>query len=99
MFSVTKTNWALGQRQGQRQRKIHSNQSSTIHNGDAPPSKAIDGDTDGNFTHHSCSKTTADSSGHAWWSAIFEELIEVEGVVITNRADCCGELQDNMICM
>ena len=97
MFSVTETNWALGHGQGQGQTHIHSSQSSTTHNKDAPPSNAIDGNADGNFAHHSCSKTTADSSGHVWWSATFKELIEVEGIIITNRADCCGELQDNKI--
>ena len=86
MFSVTEKNWALGQR------KIKTTQSSTVYNNYAPASNAIDGNPDGIFYHRSCSKTTADSSGHAWWSVIFEELLEVEAVVITNRADCCGEL-------
>ena len=86
MFSVTEKNWALGQRQK------NTSQSSNNYNREYPPSKAIDGNPDGIFSHHSCSKTTADSSGHAWWSAIFEELLEVEAVVITNRGDCCGEL-------
>ena len=79
-------NWALGRR------NITTTQSTSVYNQYAPASKAIDGNTDGNFKHHSCSKTTADSSGDAWWSVSFEELLEVEAVVITNRADCCGEL-------
>ena len=89
MFSVTGKNWALTGN------AVQAMQSSTVYNRDAPPSNAIDGNTDGNFDHHSCSKTTADRSGHIWWRATFKELIEVEAVVITNRADCCGELKDN----
>ena len=91
MFLVTGKNWALGRR------KINTTQSTTVYKLDAPASQAIDGNTDGNFYHHSCSKTTEDSSSHSWWSVTFEELIEIEAVVITNRADCCGELYNYIL--
>ena len=55
--------------------------------------KAVDGNADGIFGHNSCSKTIRDTSYiSVWWRVQLYRLIQVDGVVITNRADCCGEL-------
>jgi len=51
--------------------------------------RAIDGQTDGNFTHKSCSVTAKDYS--PWWTVYFKNIILVRKVIIHNRNDCCGK--------
>ena len=55
---------------------------------------AVDGNTDGIFDHHSCSYAVRDRFFGTFWNVEFANdiLIQVDGVVITTRADCCGEL-------
>lgn len=53
---------------------------------DGAASKAIDGNTDAIFAHNSCARTKH------FWELAFHNVILVEAVVVTNRADCCGEL-------
>ena len=48
-------------------------------------SKAIDGNLDGILDHKHCARMTH------WWKVILHELVIIEAVVITDRADCCGE--------
>ena len=51
---------------------------------------AIDGNTDGMFADGSCSQTEPVSD--PWWKVKFMDDILMTDVIITNRADCCGEL-------
>ena len=51
---------------------------------------AIDGNTDGIFAKGSCMHTEPVSD--PWWKVTFMDDILVTDVIITNRADCCGEL-------
>ena len=62
-------------------------QSSTERNGHAR--YAIDGNVDGDFSHHSCSFTAAGPD--PWWKVTFKDKALVFLVIITNRADCCGK--------
>ena len=51
--------------------------------------KAIDGKTDGNFSHGSCTHTSHNND--PWWMITFKNMILVNEVIIANRADCCGK--------
>ena len=51
--------------------------------------KAIDGNTDGNFFHGSCTHTS--DNNDPWWMITFKNMILVDEVIIANRADCCGK--------
>lgn len=50
---------------------------------------AIDGNTDTNFYHGSCSCTNPDVS--PWWRVDLLKPHKISQIVITNRGDCCGE--------
>ena len=55
---------------GARSKKKHSSPN-TKYEKSAPASKAVDGNTDGIFDHHSCSKTINDRHvGITWWRVI-----------------------------
>jgi hypothetical protein len=62
-------------------------QSSTALN--ALGNRAVDGNTDGNFTSNSVSHTNFDANG--WWQVDLATSAIVNAVVIWNRTDCCGE--------
>ena len=65
-------------------------QSSTSHGGIA--SRAVDGNTDGNWRHNSVTHT----SGAGWWSVeLSSKLSIIEDVIIYNRSDCCGDRLNN----
>lgn len=65
-----------------------ASQSSTSGKGYA--NLAIDGNTDGNYSHRSCTETKLELN--PWWMVTFDkELVEVEEVAITNRDLCCGK--------
>ena len=51
--------------------------------------RAIDGKTDGNFHHRSCTVTNKEYG--PWWTVYFKKIISVREVVIHNRNDCCGK--------
>ena len=51
---------------------------------------AIDGNTDGIFAKRSCTQTSRVND--PWWMVTFTDDILMTDVIITNRADCCGEL-------
>ena len=59
-----------------------------------PATNAVDGNIDGIFDHHSCSYAVHEKWFGTFWTVEFanDMLILVDGVVITTRADCCGEL-------
>ena len=62
-------------------------QSSSYYNNKAQ--WAIDGNTDGVYDHRSCTHTKKEKN--PWWMVTFRKKIMVYEVIITNRADCCGE--------
>lgn len=62
-------------------------QSSTAHGGSA--SRAIDGNTSGNYGHGTVSHTRTSSS--EWWRLVLSTAVEVDRIVVWNRTDCCGE--------
>ena len=63
-------------------------QSST--HGNAGPSRAVDGNRNSNFDSSSCTHTQ--SKKGSWWQVDLEAIYEIRDVVITNRGDCCGKL-------
>ena len=81
-------NWAL------EYSKVDQTDSNSKYDMIAPATKAVDGNTDGIFDHHSCSYAKRDNQGFNGWDLVFDKkrLIQVDGVVITTRNDCCGEL-------
>ncbi|MDO8331134.1 MAG: discoidin domain-containing protein [Fluviicoccus sp.] len=62
-------------------------QSSIAWGGDA--SRAVDGNTDGNYWSNSTTHTNADASN--FWGVNLQGTYEVTGVTIHNRKDCCTE--------
>ncbi|XP_032893986.1 uncharacterized protein LOC116984036 [Amblyraja radiata] len=52
--------------------------------------RAIDGNSDSDFTHGSCARTR--KSNNPWWRVDLIEIYNVSDVRITNRADCCADL-------
>jgi len=67
-------------------------QSSTY--GSASASRAIDGNTDGNFNDGSVSHT---NNANAWWRADFGTTKKVSWIQIYNRTDCCWDRLGNSI--
>ena len=52
--------------------------------------RAVDGNLDSNITHGSCMHTLAKAGN--WWKVFLDAVYEIQAVVITNGAACCGEL-------
>ena len=51
--------------------------------------RAVDGRTDGEFSHGSCTHTKEDDS--PWWRVDLGKTMNIQSVEIFNRADCCGD--------
>uniref|UniRef100_A0A8C3SEE8 Fucolectin tachylectin-4 pentraxin-1 domain-containing protein n=1 Tax=Chelydra serpentina TaxID=8475 RepID=A0A8C3SEE8_CHESE len=62
-------------------------QSSTLEQSMA--GKAVDGNCDGNWFHHSCTHTQNEKQ--PWWMVDLESQHYVSTVIVKNREDCCGE--------
>jgi hypothetical protein len=60
-------------------------QSSTV----APASRAVDGNTDGDYWNGSVSHTGADAN--AWWQVDLGASYSINAVTLWNRTDCCGD--------
>ena len=58
---------------------------------------AVDGNTDGVFSHNSCTKTTR--SDYPWWTIEFQHTVLVIEIIITNRVDCCRKFYIHTILM
>ena len=58
-----------------------------------PPSKAVDGNTNGNYSGDSVTHTNNDAQ--AWWQVDLGTLQSVQSVKIWNRTDCCGDRLTN----
>ncbi|KAL7840422.1 hypothetical protein AOLI_G00257450 [Acnodon oligacanthus] len=50
---------------------------------------AIDGNTDSNYNHGSC--TTTETEENPWWRLDLLDKYTVTSITITNRGDCCSE--------
>jgi hypothetical protein len=57
--------------------------------GYAAASKAVDGNTNGQFSAGSVTHTGFDA--HPWWQVDLGASATINSVVIFNRTDCCGE--------
>jgi len=64
-------------------------QSSTHKVGYTDASKAVDGDTDGNYGDWSVSVTNLDQN--AWWEVDLGTSVTISSIAIWNRTDCCGD--------
>ncbi|XP_066479178.1 fucolectin-like [Tiliqua scincoides] len=53
-----------------------------------PPTKAVDGNCDGNMEHGSCTHTNLDTE--PWWYVDLGIRYAISAVVVKNRGDCCG---------
>jgi len=52
------------------------------------PSRAVDGNSDGNYGRNSCTHT---NNRNSWWKVSLGASYQVESVVVWNRVDCCSE--------
>ena len=57
------------------------------------PSKAVDGNTDGNWSNGSVSHTNADNQ--AWWQVDLGGMYAIQRIDVWNRTDCCPERLSN----
>ena len=57
---------------------------------DAPPSRAVDGNTDGAFFNNSVTHT-AEPETEAWWQVDLGASHAVDSVDVWNRTDCCSD--------
>lgn len=62
-------------------------QSTTDWGGSA--SRAVDGNTDQNYHHGSC--TCTKNGGNEWWRVDLQQVVDVQSVQIWNRKDCCKD--------
>jgi len=67
-------------------------QASTAAGGDS--SRAVDGNTDGNFSSNSVTHTAAAALGD-WWTVDLQGAYDVNQVVLFNRTDCCADRLSN----
>uniref|UniRef100_A0A8C6TL17 Fucolectin tachylectin-4 pentraxin-1 domain-containing protein n=1 Tax=Neogobius melanostomus TaxID=47308 RepID=A0A8C6TL17_9GOBI len=77
-LSENKTNLALG------------GEATQIDTYDGPgvASNAIDGNTDSNYHHGSCTHTLENTN--AWWRVDLRDSYFITSVTVTNRGDCCA---------
>merc|ERR1719399_2080996 len=64
-----------------------TSQSSTGYGGGA--SRAVDGNTSGNWGHSSCTHTNKNSN--EWWKVELGAQYSIDKVVVWNRSDCCAD--------
>ncbi|MEQ9304744.1 MAG: carbohydrate-binding protein, partial [Marinoscillum sp.] len=67
-------------------------QSSTAYSGEA--SRAIDGNTSGNWSDGSVTHTAADTS-NPWWEVDLGGTFDIDHIDIYNRTNCCSERLSN----
>src|SRR5262245_14764085 len=56
---------------------------------DADPSRAVDGNTDGDFSHGSVTHTGPDPQ--AWWQVDLSRQRWIDTIEIYGRTDCCAD--------
>jgi hypothetical protein len=64
-------------------------QSSTLPGSSASSDRAVDGNTDGNFSHGSVTHTNYDIG--AWWQVDLGAIHPITSIDLWNRTDCCAE--------
>ena len=65
--------------------------------GNGPPKNAVDGDTNGNFLHRSCTQTIG--SAYPWWAVDLGSPRHIDTVHIYNRVDCeCDFCTESAVC-
>lgn len=69
----------------------NATQSSTLYGAQA--ARAIDGNTNGNYSAGSVTHT--DTQAGAWWQVDLGSTRRIESVELWNRTDCCGERLSN----
>ena len=57
---------------------------------DGEPSRAVDGNTDGNYGAGTTTHT-AEPSDEAWWQVDLQDTHAIDEIEIWNRTDCCAE--------
>ena len=73
-------------------------QSSEYREDIAGASKAVDGNTDGNFKFNSQNSVThTQNERSAWWEVDLGAIYEIDHIVIWNREDCCWERLQNFL--
>jgi len=55
----------------------------------ASSARAVDGNTEGDFKHESCTHTK--KTLYAWWRVDLQRSYSIKDVIVYNRSDCCGE--------
>ena len=55
------------------------------------PMNAVDGNRNSDIKFQSCAATIQEM--HAWWQVDLQAVYLITDVVITNRGECCGELE------
>jgi len=70
-------------------------QSSTAFGGVA--SRAVDGNTDGDFGNGSVTHTNTDAPYENWWQVDLQQVAPIGEVVVHNRTDCCDQLLANFL--
>lgn len=63
---------------------------STVSNGGVP-SRAVDGNRNGDWTKNSVTHTTVSEDCDTWWKVDLQDSYKIEYVAIFNRVDCCSE--------
>ena len=67
-------------------------QSSSYDETNTSPDRAVDGNLDAHLmASWSCSHTQEETN--PWWFVDLGELYIVTGVILKNRAECCGEIR------
>ena len=72
----------------------HTEQSTTSGHR-AYSSRAVDGNINSIFDDKSCTHTKTTKGN--WWQVDLVDVYEIRDVVITNRGDCCGKFNLNLI--
>lgn len=68
-------------------RATQSSTTTWFGSGPAVASRAIDGNTDGNYYDHSVTHTDIE---HAWWQVDLKNMYHLNQIVVWNRTDNCG---------
>ncbi|MEO0473092.1 MAG: discoidin domain-containing protein, partial [Bacteroidota bacterium] len=71
-----------------------SKQSSQYSANAGQASKAVDGNTSGNWRHGSVTHTG--KQANPWWEVDLQAEYDIDRIEIFNRTDCCKERLDNM---
>ena len=58
-------------------------------------SRAIDGNTDGNYHRGSVSHTS--DTNDPWWNLVLNDVYTIQSIIVYNRIDCCSDRIRNFI--